>query len=199
VFDSTIILEYIEERWPEPRLLPATPAERARARMIEEVMDTQYEAINWGIMEVRAFKRASGDLADGLLARAREQTQQLQGWLARELGAREWFNGVSFGWADLSVLPYLNGSVVYGNGPAPECPLGRWFTRASARPSAVAVFEAAKAAGAGLRDRSEAIKSGLIRREYRDHRLEWMMKSGGRSIVLKGLEENTIRFQRELG
>src|SRR5437867_3892364 len=31
VFDSTIILEYIEDRWPTPALLPATPAARARA------------------------------------------------------------------------------------------------------------------------------------------------------------------------
>src|SRR6185436_15901661 len=40
VFDSTIILEYIEDRWPTPPLLPLTPAERARVRMIEEVCDT---------------------------------------------------------------------------------------------------------------------------------------------------------------
>jgi RNA polymerase-associated protein len=48
IFESTIIMEYIEERWPEPALLPRDPAARARARMIEEVCDTQYEAINWG-------------------------------------------------------------------------------------------------------------------------------------------------------
>nr|QQZ49826.1 glutathione S-transferase family protein [Phenylobacterium glaciei] len=29
IFDSTIILEYIEDRWPNPALLPASPAERA--------------------------------------------------------------------------------------------------------------------------------------------------------------------------
>ena len=41
-----------------PALLPATPAERARVRMIEEVMDTHFEAINWGLSEIRWFKRA---------------------------------------------------------------------------------------------------------------------------------------------
>src|SRR3954468_13019986 len=46
VFDSTVILEYVEDRWPTPPLLPATPAERARVRMLEEVCDTQYEAVN---------------------------------------------------------------------------------------------------------------------------------------------------------
>jgi glutathione S-transferase len=47
IFDSTIILEYIQDRWPEPSLLPSSPGARATARMIEEVCDTQYEAINW--------------------------------------------------------------------------------------------------------------------------------------------------------
>jgi glutathione S-transferase/RNA polymerase-associated protein len=41
IFDSTIILEYIEDNWPTPPLLPHGAAERARVRMIEEVMDTQ--------------------------------------------------------------------------------------------------------------------------------------------------------------
>ena len=49
VFESTIILEYLEDAYPEPPLRPASPAERARVRMLEEVMDTHYEAINWAI------------------------------------------------------------------------------------------------------------------------------------------------------
>jgi glutathione S-transferase len=47
IFDSTVILEYIEDVWPEPALLPKTPGARAKARMIEDVCDTQYEAVNW--------------------------------------------------------------------------------------------------------------------------------------------------------
>ena len=33
-----------------------------------------------------------------------------------------------------------------------------------------------------------------MRREYRDHRLEWMVKTGGLEIVRAGLEKNDIRF-----
>src|SRR5690349_7079901 len=33
IFDSTVIMEYIEERWPEPPLLPREPAARAFARI----------------------------------------------------------------------------------------------------------------------------------------------------------------------
>ena len=48
LFDSTIMLEYIEDRWPQPPLLPTGPLERARVRMIEDAIDTHVEAISWG-------------------------------------------------------------------------------------------------------------------------------------------------------
>lgn len=41
LFDSTVIMEYVEERWPEPALLPCDPAARAYARMTEDVCDTK--------------------------------------------------------------------------------------------------------------------------------------------------------------
>jgi hypothetical protein len=34
----------------------------------------------------------------------------------------------------------------------------------------------------------------VLQRQYRDHRLEWMMKSGGVEIVLAGLANGTIKF-----
>src|SRR2546425_12877279 len=61
VFDSTIILEYIEDRWPTPPLLPVAPAERARVRMLEELCDTYVEPISWAAMEIRVFKRARSE------------------------------------------------------------------------------------------------------------------------------------------
>jgi glutathione S-transferase len=41
VSDSTVICEYLEERYPTPALLPKAPAERARARWMEEFADTR--------------------------------------------------------------------------------------------------------------------------------------------------------------
>lgn len=41
VSDSTVVCEYLEERHPSPALLPASPADRARARWIEEFADTR--------------------------------------------------------------------------------------------------------------------------------------------------------------
>ena len=47
-------------------------------------------------------------------------------------------------------------------------------------------------------DAAARLASGVIRREYRDHRLEWMMRSGGRDIVVEGMEKKNVRFAVEL-
>jgi glutathione S-transferase len=193
LFDSTIILEYLEDKYPSPALLPRDPVARAQARMIEEVCDTLYEAINWGLGEIGWFKRAEGRLADEMKAKAASQTRQIMDWLEGKLGNGTWFGG-DFGWADLSVAPYLNRSVAYGIGPAEDSPLAAWHRRACERPSVAATFKEYEAARPAMANVVERLASGAFRREYRDHRLEWMMKSGGVQIVLDGLAKNNIRF-----
>jgi len=42
LFDSTQIFEYLEDIAPEPRLWPATPQQRARARLLEHKSDEVY-------------------------------------------------------------------------------------------------------------------------------------------------------------
>ncbi|HEY5336844.1 MAG TPA: glutathione S-transferase family protein [Rhizomicrobium sp.] len=198
IFDSTIILEYIEDKWPTPPMLPKDAAARARVRMIEEVMDTSFEPINWGMGEIHWFKRAEGERARTLEASAHAQARGLYDWLTRQLGDSEWFGGANFGWGDLSVVPYLNGARGNRIGPDENSPLGKWLARANARPSVQKAAQAATAVIANMVQVDQAVKSGLFKREYRDHRLEWMIRSGGLEIVLEGIQKNNIRFSNEL-
>lgn len=192
IFDSTIILEFIEDRFPEPALLPKTPADRARVRMIEELCDTHYEAITWGLSEIANFKRATGELATAMQARAGEELTQIHGWLEKQLGEREWFNGETFGWGDLSVAPYIAGAI--GFGFPPDGKLSAWFARAAARESVAASLDQARAAASAMAGVAQIVEAGLFKRQYRDHRLEWMIRSGGLSVVQTGLERGNIRF-----
>jgi len=199
VFDSTVILEYIEDRWPEPPLLPAAPAERARVRMLEDTMDTHFEAITWGMSEIRNFGRASGELADTMLARAGVQIAGWYQWLEAQLGERPWFNGDAFGWGDLSIIPFVNGAAGFGHAPPAGSRLADWAARANARPSVATCAQAAAAVGfdsaaVSLDAVRQAMEQGLFKREYRDHRLEWMVKTGGMEIVAAGLARGNIRF-----
>jgi glutathione S-transferase len=197
LFDSTIILEYLEDKWPEPPLAPVSPEDRARVRMLEDVMDTHFEAINWGLGEVRNFRRADGALAERIETRAGEQSQGYFAWLERQLGNRAWFNGDAFGWGDIAVVPYLNGSRAHGHRP-PAGPLADWLERANARPSVAAttqnVVAMLKGGGVDMNGVAQLLEQGLFKREYRDHRLEWMIKVGGLEVVTKGLERGNIRF-----
>ena len=194
IFDSTIILEYIEERWPDPPLLPRSPEARAAARMIEDVCDTQYEAVTWGYGEVMTFGRAAGALAETLTSAAARQTAVLQDWLSGRLGGGPWFGGATFGWADAAVAPLLHRSVLNGMGPAPGSALEAWYQRSRERPSVSTTFAEYTAAAARMPATVEAFRSGAKVREYRDHRLEWMIRSGGIEVVLAGLRDGTIRF-----
>lgn len=194
IFDSTIIVQYIEDKWPSPALLPKDPVARAKVRLIEEVMDTHYEAINWGLGEVHAFKRAEGKQAEEITANAKAQTESFYRWLTQQLDGHDWFNGAGFGYGDLCVVPFLNGSVTWGMGPDEKSPLGKWLARVNRRPSVAQTREEAMAMAGGLELAQQAIEQGLMKREYRDHRLEWMIKSGGLSVVIDGLEKDNIRF-----
>ena len=194
IFDSTIIMEFLEDRWPEPALLPADPLARAFARETEDVCDTHYEAVNWGFAEILWFERATGALAEQLKETAARDTAILQSWLTDRLGDANWFGGVEFGWADAAVAPMVNRSVHYGLAPALGSPLNRWHQRLCARPSVVTTFSEFDAAAERMANLSSLYTTGGRRREYRDHRLEWMVRSGGVDVVTAGLAAGNIRF-----
>ena len=198
IFDSTIILEYIEEKWPAPALMPSQPQERARTRMIEEFMDTYYEPINWGLGEINFFSRAQGELAKTIVGNAKQHAAQCQRWLTQQLGDRQWFNGDSFGWSDICVTPHLNvSSVAFGIAPEVGSPLANWLNRANERSSVIQTTQEANNSMATLEQFAQLLKQGQLKREYRDHRLEWMIRMGGLQVVLDGIEQDYVRFTHD--
>jgi stringent starvation protein A len=150
--------------------------------------------VNWGFGEVLWFRRATGALAETLKAQAARQTKVLQDWLSGRLGEADWFGGERFGWAEAAAAPMVNRSVHYGLGPQPGNPLACWHQRIRERPSVAATFAKFNAAAARMAAAAKHYTTGRRRREYRDHRLEWMVKSGGTEVVLAGLRDGNIRF-----
>ena len=88
----------------------------------------------------------------------------------------------------------VNRSVHYGLGPPPGSLLACWHRRVRERPSVAATFAEFDAAAAGMAAAADLYATGGRRREYRDHRLEWMVKSGGTEVVLAGLRDGNIWF-----
>ncbi|WP_170002645.1 glutathione S-transferase family protein [Pseudopontixanthobacter vadosimaris] len=193
IYDSTIILEYLEDRWPETPLLPAGAAERAHVRTLEEVVDTHLEANSWGLAEVTIYRRATGERANALIQYGKKQIMGWFSWLNRELRDRQYFNGETFGWGDIVVAPYVNDAARFGIAPDPQSNLAAWLARIKERPSVTQTFAEAKAGELNPAFMTAALAAGF-KREYRDHRLEWMIRAGAVDIVQAGLAHENIRF-----
>ena len=62
------------------------------------------------------------------------------------------------------------------------------------RAAVTQTFAEFDAAAERMMDAAARYASEGCRREYPDHRLEWLIKSGGITVVLDGLARNDIRF-----
>jgi len=138
LFDSTVVLEYLEDAYPDPPLYPAEPKERARCRLVELDAD---EVLFADVR--RLLYRTEPPLADAGRQRARLQEGQLgeRGILGHyrrleaQLGGRDYFCG-TFTAADLAMFMTLH----YGlrcNGPRLDGfpALAAWYRRMAERPS----------------------------------------------------------------
>ena len=129
--ESVVINEYLEERYPEPPLWPADPAERAAGRLLVERFDQlsrPYYALRRGDDEARAGLEQELEKLDALLA------------------GRPYLTGREFGLADVAYLPWiLRAETMLGVDLDPYPDLSDWVARTGERPS-VAVESALLAA-----------------------------------------------------
>jgi RNA polymerase-associated protein len=119
--ESSVIMEYLEERYPDPPLLAADPAERALARLWifrhDDFTDPYY-----------ALRRQE-EGADAAFAR------QLA-TLDLELEGRPWLGGSEYGLADIAYVPWvLRARTVLGIDLAPYSAVSEWLERLLERPA----------------------------------------------------------------
>lgn len=109
--ESTVICEYLQERYPEPALYPATPQMRARARWLEEYADTRLgEVFIWRLFNERVVKRVVwGEEADqAMVTTALEiQAPQVLDYLEREFSAARPYLYGTMGIADITVASFM--------------------------------------------------------------------------------------------
>jgi glutathione S-transferase len=123
--ESTVIMEYLEERFPEPALWPADPAERALGRL-------------W-------LDRFDDRLGDDYYALRRRDGSQLPRRLADIDGALEaqpYLTGREFGLSDIGYVPWiLRARSSLGVELDPYPALAGWLERLSERPAVAAELE----------------------------------------------------------
>ncbi len=125
--ESAVINEYLNERYPEPALLPDDPAERslARVRIFRfDDLSRPYYALRRGEEDARG--RFDAELA------------KLDGWVA----AQPFINGSSFGLADIAYVPWIIRARDHMGVALDAFPsLGDWLSRLEARPSIAAELD----------------------------------------------------------
>jgi RNA polymerase-associated protein len=122
--ESAVIMEYLDERYPEPALLPPDPADRALTRL-------------------RVFR--DGDLTSPYYALrrdedgARERLDKALRRLDSVLAVTPWLGGREYGLADIAYVPWiLRSRDMLGVELDPYPALEDWLARLGGRPAVAA-------------------------------------------------------------
>ena len=150
VYDSTQIFEYLEERVPEPPLLPKELADRVRCRELEAAGDEIWFPFVWDLIEARFYADGSG--SDAKAKAAQEGLQELYAELDKWLGSRRYLVD-RFSFADISVFIQVNAAATLGVLPGEHLKSVReWVDRVASRPTVSPILgEMSQAAVAALR------------------------------------------------
>ncbi len=134
VCDSTLILEYLEDRFPEIPLLPGDAAGRARCRHYEWWADEVVFPSVWDLIE-EVFYPAAGERDGARAGSALAELGARHRELDAALGDREYVCGV-YSFADLALYVMLRSAATLGATPDPALSrLFAWLERTGARPA----------------------------------------------------------------
>lgn len=139
VYESTIINEFLEDRYPRPPLLPNDPADRARARMFEEIGDAYLGP------SMRMVFNARYRFEAGKIYRHKTVNKQLEAdgfkasgvyldYINDAVDGQEYFVNL-YSLADIGLTPYLVRTAALLDFPlAQKWPhLAAWVERVAAR------------------------------------------------------------------
>ena len=122
--ESAVIMEYLEERYPEPPLWPPDPAERATGRLLVE----RFDQLSRPYSAVRRGAAAGRDRLEDELAK-----------LDSVLAGSPFLSGRQFGIADAAYLPWiLRAETMLDVDLDQYAALAEWVARTGERPSVAA-------------------------------------------------------------
>ncbi|HVO93092.1 MAG TPA: glutathione S-transferase family protein [Terriglobales bacterium] len=138
LYESCIINEYLEEKYPNPPLLPKDPAKKAKARILIDYgmahFDNPYQKLRMETM--KDAKEQSQPIVDGAKADLRKLLQRFE----VELGEQDYLMG-DFSLVDADLIPRFTRLEGFGVLPDSSLPrLARYMERMKARPSIKAIL-----------------------------------------------------------
>ncbi len=105
LISSAVIADYLDERYPKPRFIPADTAGRLEVRQLEALADGVMEAVAASIYEARFHDEAKRSQA--WLDRQRGKVDAGLAALEKRLGANDWLFGSDITLADVAIACHL--------------------------------------------------------------------------------------------
>lgn len=135
LFDSRVIVEYIDNVTPNNKLFPAPNRERTEVKRWEALADGICDAAANAFLEA---KRPAGQKSDDWIARQRDKIARSLEFMSEELGEKPFCMGTHFSMADVAVgtaLGYLKFRFADIAWPETHANLARLYDKLMQRPS----------------------------------------------------------------
>jgi glutathione S-transferase len=138
LYESLIINEYLDEKYPNPPLMPKDPAKKAKGRILVDYgmahFDSAYQKLRMELM--KEVKEQSQPIIEGAKSDLKKLLQRFE----EELGDQEYLLG-EFSLVDADLLPRFTRLEGFGVLPDTALPrLGKYLARVKARPSVKAIL-----------------------------------------------------------
>jgi glutathione S-transferase len=138
LFESCIINEYLDEKYPAPPLMPKDPYRRGRGRVLIDYglnyLHEPYWALRGEILKPQTERNAA------ILEDTRRALRDRLRYLEDALADKPYFLG-EFSLCDIALAPRFLRMETYGGLPALELPrLGAWLKQIKERPSVRAIL-----------------------------------------------------------
>ncbi len=139
LFESCIINEYLDEKYPNPPLQPKDPYLRARGRILIDYFLNYLHEPYWALRG-EMIKKIEAERDQKRIAETRKEVATRLQYLEDALGDKAYFLG-DYSLTDIAMLPRFPRLEQYGVLPNAALPkLTAWFERMKLRPSVQAIL-----------------------------------------------------------
>ena len=135
LFESCIINEYLEEKYPNPPLMPKEPYLRARGRILVDYALNYLHEPYWALRGEIMMKKNEAERDQKIISETRTELVKRLAYLETELGDKPFMLG-EFSLVDIDIFPRFPRMESFGVIPSPSLPrLSAWYERMKQRPS----------------------------------------------------------------
>jgi glutathione S-transferase len=138
LFESCIINEYLDERYPDPPLMPKDPYLRGRGRVLVDYALNYAHEPYWDLRG--EMRKPETERSAKVVEEKRRELRILLEYLEAALADTAFFLG-ELSLTDIAIVPRLLRAESYGALPTPNLPrLNTWLGRMKERPSVKAIL-----------------------------------------------------------